>query len=154
MKVKSLKHKTQTILTQNTMSLIGFRKTALSLPIFISTHLSMSNDVYNLEWKDETERKGSVLTHKTRLKPSSRSFIADRSKVEVLLLFSFVCFLANLSRRLTCELIGYPWIRRPSVIRPSSVRPHFRTSSLPKPLGQSKPNFMWSLLGKGERKFI
>ena len=28
---------------------------------------------------------------------------------------------------------------------------HFQRSSL-KPLGQSKPNFMWSLLGKGERK--
>ena len=33
-----------------------------------------------------------------------------------------LCFLAHLSRRLTCELIGYPWIRRrrPSVVRPSS----------------------------------
>ena len=34
------------------------------------------------------------------------------------------------------------------------VRSHFQTSSPLKPLGQSKPNFMWSLLGKGERKFI
>ena len=34
------------------------------------------------------------------------------------------CILAHLSRRLTGELIGYPWIRRPSVRRrPSSVRP-------------------------------
>ena len=32
-------------------------------------------------------------------------------------------FLAHLSRRLTGELIGYPWIRRPSVVRPSVVRP-------------------------------
>ena len=37
-------------------------------------------------------------------------------------------FLAHLSRRLTGELIGYPWIRRPSSVRPSvrrrpSVRP-------------------------------
>ena len=67
-------------------------------------------------------------------------------------------FLAHLSRRLTGELIGYPWIRRPSVRRPSASvgvrRPHFQTSSPLKPLGQSKPNFMWSLLGKGERKFI
>ena len=31
----------------------------------------------------------------------------------------FLRFLAHLSRRLTGELIGYPWIRRPSV-RPSS----------------------------------
>ena len=23
-----------------------------------------------------------------------------------------------------------------------------------KPLGQSEPNFIWSILGKGERKFI
>ena len=63
-------------------------------------------------------------------------------------------FLAHLSRRLTGELIGYPWIRRPSSsVRLSSVRSHFQTSSL-KPLGQSKPNFMWSLLGKGEQKFV
>ena len=55
-------------------------------------------------------------------------------------------FLAHLSRRLTGELIGYPWIRRPSV-----VRSHFQTSSPLKPLCQSKPNFMWTLLGKGER---
>ena len=33
-----------------------------------------------------------------------------------------ISFLAHRSRRLTGELIGYPWIRRPSV-RPSSVRP-------------------------------
>ena len=31
---------------------------------------------------------------------------------------------------------------------------HFQTCFPLKPLGQSKPNFMWSLLGKGERKFI
>ena len=31
---------------------------------------------------------------------------------------------------------------------------YFQTSSSLKPLGQSSPNFMWSLLGKGERKFI
>ena len=35
-----------------------------------------------------------------------------------------MAFLAHLSRRLTVELIGYPWIRRPSVIRRRpSVRP-------------------------------
>ena len=34
-----------------------------------------------------------------------------------------VAFLAHLSRRLTGDLIGYPWIRRPSVVRqgPSST---------------------------------
>ena len=31
---------------------------------------------------------------------------------------------------------------------------HFQKSSSLKPLGQSLPNFVWSLLGKGERKFI
>ena len=46
------------------------------------------------------------------------------------------------------ELIVYPSSRRPSVVH------HFQRSSPLKPLGQSKPNFMWSLLGKGERKFI
>ena len=60
----------------------------------------------------------------------------------------FEGFLAHLSRRLTAELIGYQWIRLPS----ASVR--FQTSSSLKPLGQSKPNFMWSLIGKGVRKFI
>ena len=46
------------------------------------------------------------------------------------------------------ELIVYQSSRRPSV-RPSSVRrrKQFQTSSSPKPLGRSKPNFMWSLLG-------
>ena len=62
--------------------------------------------------------------------------------------------LAHLSRRLTGELIGYPWIRRPSSSSVVVVRPHFQTSSALKPLGQSKPNFMWSLLGKGEPKFV
>ena len=55
--------------------------------------------------------------------------------------------LAHLSQRLIGELIGYPWSgvrRRPS----SSVRrKQFQTSSSQKPLGRSKPNFMWSLLG-------
>ena len=53
--------------------------------------------------------------------------------------------LAHLSQRLIGELIGYPWSgvrrRRPSVVH------NFKTSSSQKPLGQSKPNFMWSLLG-------
>ena len=70
----------------------------------------------------------------------------------------FVCFLAHLSRRLTGELIVYPCsgvrpsssVRRPPVVR----RPQFQRSSPLKPLGQSKPNFMWSILRKGERKFI
>ena len=52
--------------------------------------------------------------------------------------------LAHLSQRLIGELIGYSW----SGVRPSSVRrKQFQTSSSPKPLGRSKPNFMWSLLG-------
>ena len=69
-------------------------------------------------------------------------------------------FLAHLSRRLTGELIVYPGsgvrpsssvvVRRPSVVR----RPQFQRSSPLKPLSQSKPNFMWSILRKGERKFI
>ena len=48
------------------------------------------------------------------------------------------------------ELIGYPWsgVRRPLSVRPSPVpRSQFQTSSSPKPLDRSKPNFMWSLLG-------
>ena len=38
---------------------------------------------------------------------------------------------------------------------PASVRrPQFQRSSPLKPLGQSKPNFMWSIFRKGERKYI
>ena len=61
-------------------------------------------------------------------------------------------FLAHLSRRLTGELIVYPC----SGVRPSSSihRPQFQRSSPLKLLGQSKPNFMWSILRKGERKCI
>ena len=64
----------------------------------------------------------------------------------------FTLFLAHLSQRLIGELIGYSW----SGVRPasSSVRRRHpsgvhnaQRSSSPKPLCQSKPNFMWSLLG-------
>ena len=61
-------------------------------------------------------------------------------------------FLAHLSRRLTGELIVYPCsgVRPASVVvHPSVRRPQFQRSSPLKPLGQSKPNFMWSILGKG-----
>ena len=55
--------------------------------------------------------------------------------------------LAHLSQRLIGEFIGYC---RPS----SSVIHNAQRSSSPKPLCQSKPNFMWSLLGQGERYFV
>ena len=41
---------------------------------------------------------------------------------------------------------------RPGVVFVVVVH-HFQTSYPPKPHGQSKPNFMWSLLGMGEPKF-
>ena len=52
-------------------------------------------------------------------------------------------FLAHLSQRLVGEFIVYPssGVRR-------RRRPSFQTSA-PKLLVQSKPDFMWSLLGKG-----
>ena len=41
-----------------------------------------------------------------------------------------------------------PMLRRPSyVVVVVRRRPQFQTSSSPKPLGRSKPNFIWSLLG-------
>ena len=36
----------------------------------------------------------------------------------------------------------------------ASVLSHFQRYSSPKPLSRSKPNFMWSLLGYGKRKFV
>ena len=56
----------------------------------------------------------------------------------------FERFLAHLSQRQKSE--------RPSVV--ICRRPQFQTSSSQKPHAQSKPNFMWSLLGYGERKFV
>ena len=53
-------------------------------------------------------------------------------------------FLAHLSQRLIGELIVYP---ASGVRRQSSVVHNAKTSSSQKPLGRSKPNFMWSLLG-------
>ena len=54
------------------------------------------------------------------------------------------------------ELIVYPFsgVRNRHGRRRRGRRQQFQTSSPLKPLGQSKPNFMWSLLRKGERKFI
>ena len=55
--------------------------------------------------------------------------------------------LAHLSGRLTGELIVY--------LAPASVRrSQFQRSSSLKSLGQSKPNFMWSILRKEEQKLI
>ena len=55
--------------------------------------------------------------------------------------------LAHLSQRLIGELIVYPWsgVRRTSSV--VGVVHNAQTSSSQKPLGRSKPNFMWSLLG-------
>ena len=60
----------------------------------------------------------------------------------------FEGFLAHLSQRLIGELIVYSC----SGVRPSSssyvvVVHNAQTSSSPKPLARSKPNFMWRLLG-------
>ena len=53
------------------------------------------------------------------------------------------------------ELMVYHSSRSPSgVRRPSASVHHFQSSTSLKPLGHLKPNFMWSLLWKGERKFI
>ena len=44
--------------------------------------------------------------------------------------------------------------RRPSVVVRPSVVHHFQRSSSRKPLGLSKPNFIWSLSGMEEHKFV
>ena len=64
----------------------------------------------------------------------------------IIIIIIIMTLLAHLSRRLIGELIVYPWsgVRRR---RPSSVAHNAQTSSSQKPLGRSKPNFMWSLLG-------
>ena len=59
-------------------------------------------------------------------------------------------FLAHVSRRLTGELIGYPWIRRPSSVRPFTFSNIFSSETT------------WPIIAKfyveppweGERKFV
>ena len=65
----------------------------------------------------------------------------------------FSAFLAHLRPELKAigELIVYPCS---GVHRSSVCHPQFQRSSPLKPLGQTKPNFMWSILRKGERKFV
>ena len=56
--------------------------------------------------------------------------------------------------RLIGELIGYVGLRRPSVACPSVRRPHSLNLFSSESLGRLKPNFIWSLHGMGERKFV
>ena len=68
---------------------------------------------------------------------------------------NFQHLLPHISRRLTGELIVYTCLSIPMLQRPGSVRhrSQFQRSAM-KLTGQSKPNFMWSILRKGERKFV
>ena len=86
---------------------------------------------------------------------SSVLFITDLSKAVVLLWFSVARFGVRVSVtfHLTCvHIISSPEPKahrlayRILVVRRPSVHSAQGYSS-PKPLGQSKPNFMWSLLG-------
>ena len=75
----------------------------------------------------------------------------DLCEIQPLSMLTMSKLLAHLSRRLTGELnIVYSC----SGVRLSVGHSQFQRSSPLKPLGQSKPNFMWSILRKGERKFI
>ena len=65
-------------------------------------------------------------------------------------------FLAHLSRRLTRW--AYRMGLEPASVRPSvrpcvrpCVRPHFQTWISPRPAGRLQPNFIWSIVGVGER---
>ena len=49
----------------------------------------------------------------------------------ILFFFFSNSFLAHLSRRLTGELIGYPWIRRPAVVRPFTFSNIFSETAWP-----------------------
>ena len=60
-----------------------------------------------------------------------------------------VLFLAHLSRRLTGELIGYPWIRRPSSVRPSSSVHIFKHLLLRNRLANQSQILCGASLGRG-----
>ena len=60
--------------------------------------------------------------------------------------------LAHLSRRLTRW--AYRMGLEPASVRPcvrASVRPHFQTWISQRPAGRLQPNFIWSIIGVGER---
>ena len=61
-------------------------------------------------------------------------------------------FLAHLCRRLIGELIVYEGIRRPSVVRPSSVCQHFQTTSPLKPWGRFFSYSHIASIGRGNEK--
>ena len=64
-------------------------------------------------------------------------------------------YLLSLGARTDCVISSPEPLGSQGELR-AGVRPsvhHFQRSSL-KPLDQSKPNFIWSLLGKGEPKFV
>ena len=66
-------------------------------------------------------RKFSVCFSKTVHKTRKTKIFGNSVKFVNLRFPMFNAFLAHLSRRLTGELIGYPWIGRPSVRRPYST---------------------------------
>ena len=77
-----------------------------------------------------------------------------------LTLVPFDLFLAHLSRRLTrwayrmgLELASVRPSVRPCVCASvlQCVRPHFQTWISPRPAGRLQPNFIWSIIGVGER---
>ena len=83
----------------------------------------------------------SVERERERARESERDLIIP------LMITTRSVFLAHLSQRVIGELIGYSWS---GAVRPSSssvVVHNAQTASSPKPLCQSEPNFMWSLLG-------
>ena len=61
--------------------------------------------------------------------------------------------LAHLSLKAHWWAYSIGMLRLPAVVVSPSTH-HFQRSSSQKPLGQSKPNFMWSLHGSGEWKFV
>ena len=70
--------------------------------------------------------------------------------------FKDTAFLAHLSRRLTRW--AYRMGLEPASVRMCvhlcmrpCVRPHFQTGISPRPAGRLQPNFIWSIIGVGER---
>ena len=82
---------------------------------------------------------GSMCCLAVNISISVKILVSNSTKRWINLLFIFSSPEPLGSQR---ELIVYQWIRRPSVVH------HFQRSS-PKSLGLSKPNFMWSLLERG-----
>ena len=94
--------------------------------------------------------RGSILGRVGVLFPSARDIYSP--KVLVIPRNRWLCL--NMTEKLFTGTLNNNQNKTKIMVGRPSVVIHNAQRSSPKLLGRSKPNFMWSLLGKGEQKFV